>query len=347
MTAPRILVIRRDNIGDLVCTTPLLRALRAHYPNAWIGVLANSYNAPVLAGNPDIDQVIAYRKHKHGAVGRLELLIERLRILRSLRAIRLDWVLAATPGWQPRTIALARWMGARHLAAFVPAGERARGVTERIALEPLAGLSEAEQVMAAAPALGLPAGPPPSPRVVADPATVARMASLLAASRPAPGLRVGFHISARKPSQRWPIERFAQVIRHLHETQGIRPIVLWAPGESDNPTHPGDDPRSEALRRLTGDCPVLFHATRSLRELIAAMAVCDLMVLADGGAMHIAAGLGKPIVCLFGQSDASRWHPWGVPYRLLQPPSHQVSDVTTAEVIESYNQLIGSMAEQQ
>ena len=345
MSSPRILVIRRDNIGDLVCTTPLLRALRAHYPNAWIGVLANSYNAPVLEGNPDIDQLIAYRKHKHGAVGRIELLLERLRIVRALRALKLDWVIAATPGWQPRTIALARWMGVRRLAAFVPAGARARGVTDRIALESLAGLSEVEQVMAAAPVLGLPTEPPPPARVVADPASLARMTALLASSRPARGLRVGVHISARKPSQRWPIERFAQVIRQLHETQGIRPIVLWAPGDTDNPMHPGDDARAEALRGLTRDCPVLFHPTRSLRELIAAVAICDVMVLADGGAMHVAAGLGKPIVCLFGQSDATRWRPWGVPFRLLQAPSHQVSDITVAQVIESYNGLVGSMVE--
>ncbi|HRE18743.1 MAG TPA: hypothetical protein PLW86_17010, partial [Rhodocyclaceae bacterium] len=64
-----ILVIRTDNIGDLVCTTPLLSALRQRHPQAWIGVLANSYSAPVLAGNPDVDAVLVYRKAKHLAPG--------------------------------------------------------------------------------------------------------------------------------------------------------------------------------------------------------------------------------------------------------------------------------------
>ena len=36
---PSFLVVRRDNIGDLVCTTPLIAALRAHYPDAWIAAL--------------------------------------------------------------------------------------------------------------------------------------------------------------------------------------------------------------------------------------------------------------------------------------------------------------------
>ena len=61
----RILVIRRDNIGDLVCTTPLLAALRRRFPAAWIGALVNSYNATVLDRNPDLDEVFVYRKLKH------------------------------------------------------------------------------------------------------------------------------------------------------------------------------------------------------------------------------------------------------------------------------------------
>ena len=56
--SPRILVIRRDNIGDLACTTPLLRALRSQLPDAYLAALVTQYNAAVLAGNPDLDAVI-------------------------------------------------------------------------------------------------------------------------------------------------------------------------------------------------------------------------------------------------------------------------------------------------
>ena len=37
--SPKILVVRRDNIGDLVCTTPLLHAIRLRYPAAYVAVL--------------------------------------------------------------------------------------------------------------------------------------------------------------------------------------------------------------------------------------------------------------------------------------------------------------------
>ena len=50
-SAPRILILRRDNIGDLVCTTPLIAGLRGQLPGAWIGALVNTYNAEVLARN--------------------------------------------------------------------------------------------------------------------------------------------------------------------------------------------------------------------------------------------------------------------------------------------------------
>ncbi|HNI74563.1 MAG TPA: hypothetical protein PLX65_13740, partial [Accumulibacter sp.] len=65
-----ILVIRRDNIGDLLCTTPLFHALRRHYPESRIVALVNSYNAPALQGNTDVDQVLVYEKAKHRAPDR-------------------------------------------------------------------------------------------------------------------------------------------------------------------------------------------------------------------------------------------------------------------------------------
>ena len=69
MAGPRILVIRRDNIGDLVCTTPLLRALRSQLPDAYLAALVTQYNAAVLARNPDLNAVHSYTKAKHRAEG--------------------------------------------------------------------------------------------------------------------------------------------------------------------------------------------------------------------------------------------------------------------------------------
>ena len=61
MVPQKILVIRRDNIGDLVCTTPLFQALRKRFPDAYLCALVNSYNLAVLENNPDVDRVYAFR----------------------------------------------------------------------------------------------------------------------------------------------------------------------------------------------------------------------------------------------------------------------------------------------
>ena len=61
----KVLIIRRDNIGDLICTTPLFEAIRRQYPEAYIAALVNSYNAPAIQGNPHLDAIFAYTKGKH------------------------------------------------------------------------------------------------------------------------------------------------------------------------------------------------------------------------------------------------------------------------------------------
>ena len=95
-----ILVIRRDNIGDLVCTTPMLAALRKAMPDAWIGVLVNQYNVAVMRGNPDVDAVFAYRKAKHRGPGesKLAIWLETAGLLWKLRRKGIEVVVAPVPG---------------------------------------------------------------------------------------------------------------------------------------------------------------------------------------------------------------------------------------------------------
>lgn len=112
---PRILVIRRDNIGDLVCTTPLLAALRERYPAGHIAALVNTYNRAVLDGNPDVDAVYAYEKGKHRAPARslLSVYADRFRLIMSLRREKFDYAILATPGFAALSLRLARLVGER------------------------------------------------------------------------------------------------------------------------------------------------------------------------------------------------------------------------------------------
>ena len=118
----RILVIRRDNIGDLVCTTPLLAALRGRFPQARIVALVNSYNAAVLDGNPDVDEVLSYTKLKHRLPGqsRVRILLDRLGMVARLRRDVFDYVLLAKAGFDRQGLSLARQLKRREIAGYAP-----------------------------------------------------------------------------------------------------------------------------------------------------------------------------------------------------------------------------------
>lgn len=319
-----ILVIRTDNIGDLVCTTPLLSALRQRHPQAWIGVLANSYSAPVLAGNPDVDAVLVYRKAKHLAPGESVLAAHwsRLRQVIALRRRGIDLALLAAPAPQPSAARFGRWVGARQTLAANGTLREGHEV-ERVYRGLAAALSLPPEI--------------PACRVVADAARVANLRARLPADW-GPERVVGLHISARKPSQRWPLAAAAEMARRLIEG-GWRVLLFWSPGAEDDPRHPGDDTKAAAIVAAVADPRLQPMPTHGLADLVAGIALCDLMVQADGGAMHVAAGLGKPIVCLFGDSDAERWRPWGVPHVVLQTPSREVADIGCEAVLAAITSL--------
>jgi ADP-heptose:LPS heptosyltransferase len=355
-SAPKILVIRRDNIGDLVCTTPLISALRQRFPEGWLGALVNSYNAPVLDGNPDLDCVFAYTKAKHREGKSLPgILWRRLLMMHRLRQMQLDDVIIATTSPQPRLIKLAQWLKPERIIGF---GD-AKGLDVALPLDS-ADRHEVEDVFRVASIYGID-GPPPPCRVFAPVAVTCPRSGIPGTqSEPAPTLEkplritltVGIHISARKPSQRWPAERFAETIKTIAAQEPVRFILLWSPGTEHNPLHPGDDTKAQEVLNLVGSdslcvpgiplrgqVTVIARPTRTLPELIAALAECDALICADGGAMHLGAGLGLPIVCLFGNSGAQRWRPWAVPYHLLQKPSFDVADIGVDEVVNAFNAL--------
>lgn len=339
--APKFLVIRRDNIGDLVCTTPLIAALRERHPDALIAALVNTYNRDVLANNPHLDCVYAYGKAKHRGEG--ESLVRtygnRVRLLLELRRRRFDYAILAAPGFQPRSLRLAKWAGAKHIVGFTEGVARAESAIDMPVWygDPVSR-HEVEDVFRLLAPLGI-GGLPPALQLVPEAALAAAMRSSVAARLRGDGPVIGIHISARKPSQRWPVERVAALIAALGERHGARFILLWAPGSERNPMHPGDDEKAKKLVGSVHGQHLLAAPTERLAELIAALSVCDYVICADGGAMHLAAALGKPILCFFGDSSPERWRPWGVRHELLQHESRDVGAISVETAAAAFERL--------
>jgi len=332
----KILVIRRDNIGDLILTTPLIHALRLRFPDAWIGALVNSYNARVLEANPDLDAVFVYTKAKHrGSASIWSAYWSTLSLILRLRKLRVDYAILASPAASSKAQMFARRINARTIVGFGECASPGYGLTP----SPAGPLHQVEEVFRIAPLLGI-NGPPSRTAVFADEGEVTTARSLITNALPRNSMLIGVHISARKMKQRWPAGKFVEFMLKLLE---LRPdlafVLFWSPGASDNATHPGDDAKAHQILEQLGSFPIMPFPTITLSDLFAGLAVCEQVICSDGGAMHVAAALGKPILCFFGNSEASRWHPWGVPYQLMQPQSEDVSDITVAEALEKFREL--------
>jgi ADP-heptose:LPS heptosyltransferase len=151
---------------------------------------------------------------------------------------------------------------------------------------------------------------------------------------------VGVHVSARRSKQQWPAENFAALIRAIADRHSVRFLLLWSPGEADNPRHPGDDDKARVIVERCKGLPLLPCPTEELARLIAALSLCDCVVCTDGGAMHIAAALGKPILCFFGDSPPGHWRPWKVPHELLRPASRDLKDLSVDEALAGFERLV-------
>ena len=156
-TIKKVLFVRRDNIGDLVCTTPAIRAVRVRFPGAVIGVLVNTYNAEMLKGNPDVDEVFIYEKAKHAeGRGRLGVWLSNSKLMRRIRALKFDVAI----GCGSYSVRLARHTyltGARERIGYTPTGANNRYYNRAVA-EPTERIHEVQRTFALLNGLGIEAG---------------------------------------------------------------------------------------------------------------------------------------------------------------------------------------------
>ena len=340
MSQTRILIVRRDNIGDLICTLPLISAIRQLNPTARIDLLVNSYCAPVVLGNPDIDHVTIYTKAKHKASGESTLGVywRRLCLTLTLRFARYDWLVLANVSCQPRPLRWAKQVGARRVVGFTEAGcVGAETITHPIPLVRGQGKHEVEYLMALLQPFGT-VDQISAARIAPDIGLQQRAQRILSTARSLGKPLVGINLSARLPSQQWPAEKFIELITLLKDRYHC--VLFWAPGSASNAGHPGDDEKAADVAAPFDACDLTRLPTQQLGELIAGISCVDLLVTADGGALHIGAACGKPEVVMFGDSDSTQWYPWRVPYQLLHPASKDVRSIEAADVAAAVDQLM-------
>lgn len=335
----KILIVRRDNIGDLICTLPLIVSIRKLYPDARIDLLVNSYCAPVVANNPDVDHVYIYTKAKHKEAGEsvFGVYLKRFLLTLKLRWLRYDWVLLANVGYLPRPLRWAKQIGAKRVIGFVDKANfgKDKTLTDPILLDRSEIKHEVEYLMELLAPLGK-VDHIPAARINPEPAALQNAKCVLQPTSNNKPL-IGINISARLPSQQWPAERFIELIYQL--ANNFRCALFWAPGSQSNVGHPGDDEKAAEIINACEGLGLTPYPTKALGELIAGIACTDMLITADGGALHIGAACNKPIVALFGDSESKQWYPWAVPHIILHPASRDVRSIAAVEVADACHAL--------
>ncbi|MBP2171019.1 ADP-heptose:LPS heptosyltransferase [Erwinia toletana] len=328
----KILIIRRDNIGDLVLTTPLIACI-AHVYGTKVDVLVNTYNQSVLDNNPHIGRRHLYSKlhHRKPHQSALGVILRRLKTCVELRLARYDVAIIAREKWDKRPLQWARLSGAKRVIAI---GNNSPAAITDLIPQPTERRHIVQLLAELAKPIGVYREPGPLELyITAEEISFIQTRLSIPENLPVYGLQ----ISARKPMQRWQAEKFVEIAQRLNQREKCHILLFWSPGKTSNKEHPGDDNKAQQIIAALEGSFITAVETKSLRELMAAMSLCDQILTSDGGALHIAAGAGVPTVAMFGDSDAWFWGPWGVANEMLEAPERNVGLLSVDEV---YNRFI-------
>ena len=331
-------VIRGVNwLGDAVMTTPAVQRLRERFPDARITLLCADKLRDLWTSHPAIDQVTTFapREGLLSVSRKLRSIDADLAVVfpNSLRSALEAWT-AGIPrrvgsGGFPRT-----WFLTDRVAS--PPGvarmrkrtvEEVRKITATAAQKSAGGRTaypvdshQLHHYLRLAAHLGADSSPLPPRLCPAESATVSmrtRLADAIASGAPWIGLNAGAEYG---PAKRWPLDRFAETARLLNERMLARlpgrvaPRFILFGGKADIPL------AHELTGRLKGLHVTSLAGQTSLAELMAALALCQVLITNDTGPMHLAAALGVPVVVPFGSTSPELTGP-GLPgdprHRLL------------------------------
>ena len=280
-----ILIIRPGGIGDAVHLVPAIQALQHHYPDAAIDILAERRNAGAFTLCPGIRRVYLYDRQ-----------VQLLQVLGNRYDVVID-----TEQWHRLSAVVSRLVRAPVKIGFAT-NERARLFTHAISyshddyevasflrlLEPLgiANVTFSEGAWLRVPE-------------AARQAVVRWLPD--GDERPLVVLFPGASIAER----RWGAERFQDVAAWCLG-QNLRIVVIGGEGE-----------REDGKRIATNLSVINLAGQTSLVETAAILERAAVVVSGDSGILHIAVGLGRPTVSLFGSGIAAKWAPRGTRHVVL------------------------------
>jgi ADP-heptose:LPS heptosyltransferase len=327
-----IVVLRLGAMGDIVRTLPAVRLVRSALPDARVHWVAWQPWDGILEGHPDLDGVIAMRRsdfHLPTLARRLRDVTARLRGLRAglvldfhgdLRTGLLGWVSGAPVrlgygGHQQKE-------GNRFFSTHrVPSGDRRTSRLTR----------NLELVRA----LGVPDHPVPDAGIAIGSADVSAADAIVRSVAGEGGAYAVLNpgASRRQAYKKPPAALFGAAAAALAGAS-VSPIVVAGPGEEAD---------ADRVVEAAGGCARRAPAT-SLKTLAALLRSARLFVGGDSGPLHLACGVGCPVVGLYGPTDPVVNTPWNVPFvALCRPGSGHTGIKSHDRAVEGFNGLTGEI----
>jgi len=333
-----ILIIRRDNIGDLVCTTPLIEGAKTAFPDANIYLLINTVSHDVVKNNPFIKHTFVYRKAKHasGKAAKVGVYLDRFKMFLQLRRIHFDAAILANPVPCRYSLRLARMAGVKHI---IGADTGNKTISVPFSRADFSGDHQVEHTFSYLSAISDAQIAIPGVRIWLTDEERNSARQRINQLQPHQKVGLAVHISSRSEKRRWPLERYVAIIQHYLQEQSGSVLIFWSPQGTLAPDDVGDQHRAEQVLAACQSPRVSLYPTASVRELVAAFEQCEQILCSDGGQMHLAAAVNKKQVVLFGDTDIKSWHPWSGSYQILQTPSGDCIDVSVEDVRNGFARL--------
>ena len=289
----RILLIKPSAIGDVVHALPVLSLLRRKWPDAHIAWLLTPACANLLEGHPLLDEVILFQRRQLGRPWRRPGATAGLfsSFAKNLRGGDFDLVVdlqglfrSGWMSWQTRAPVRVGFANGRELSPLFYTHRVDVGTTEQHAID---------RYLKVTAALGCGDAPVEFPFHVTDDDR-RHVESLVPPDQSYAVLIPG----TNWPTKRWPVDKFASLVKPLRDRFGLATVAAGSPDESS------------LAEQIAGAGGTNVAGKTTLRQLVALLRGASLVIANDSGPMHIAAALDKPLVTPFGPTNPVRTGPY-------------------------------------
>jgi len=294
----KILVVRTDRIGDVLLSTPVIKALRKKFPQSHIAVMVRPYARDIILGNPYLDEVIIY--DKYGSQRRLR---QSIKFALRLRRKRFDLALVLHPTNRAHLVTylagIKRRVGFNRKLGFLLTDkiEHKKQEGRKHECEYTLDLLRLLKIEPQAKGLFMP---------IREESEIYIKEFLVNQGVQRRDKLIAVHPGASCPSKVWPAERFAEVAEKLAAEFKVKVVVVAGPD---------DLAIGKSLAGLLHCACIDASGKTTISQLGSLLRRCALFISNDSGPVHIASALGVPVVAIFGRAQPGlsphRWGPTG------------------------------------